>query len=194
MKHLTTTLLLTLLVSGGLWADDEMLLCEEKPNTQVTCKYVYDNGNIYMGSWRDGKRDGQGTLTISDGGKYVGEWKDGVVNGQGTLTFPDGGKYVGEWKDGKRDGQGTETFSDGRKYIGEWKDGEYQKVRSAADCYEDRYRKVDRLAQIHNSVMEQYRSISQLPPHIIENATDRYMEDVRRATEEYEECKKGSGS
>ena len=33
----------------------------------------------------------------SDGRKYVGEWKDGKRNGQGTITTTDGGKFVGEW-------------------------------------------------------------------------------------------------
>jgi len=33
--------------------------------------------------------------------KYVGEYKDGKRNGQGTQTWLDGRKYVGEYKDGK---------------------------------------------------------------------------------------------
>ena len=33
--------------------------------------------------------------------KYVGEYKDGKRNGQGTMTLSDGTKYVGEYKDGK---------------------------------------------------------------------------------------------
>jgi len=40
-------------------------------------------------SFKDGKRNGQGTKTYSDGSKYVGGWKDGKYNGQGTVTFPD---------------------------------------------------------------------------------------------------------
>ena len=32
----------------------------------------------------------------SDGRKYVGEWKDEKRNGQGTITTTDGGKFVGE--------------------------------------------------------------------------------------------------
>ena len=55
--------------------------------------------------------------------KYVGEYKDGKRNGQGTITWSDGKKYVGEWKNGKRNGQGTQTWLDGRKYVGEYKDG-----------------------------------------------------------------------
>ena len=56
--------------------------------------------------------------------KYVGEYKDGIPNGQGTITWSDGRKYVGEFKDGKKHGQGTSTYNDGGKYEGEWKDGE----------------------------------------------------------------------
>ena len=54
--------------------------------------------------------------TWSDGSKYVGEFKEGKKNGQGTLTSPDGRKYVGEFKDGKQHGQGTETFPHGSTY------------------------------------------------------------------------------
>ena len=33
---------------------------------------------------------------------YVGEFKDGERNGQGTYTFPSGGKYVGNGKMGEK--------------------------------------------------------------------------------------------
>ena len=62
-------------------------------------------------------------MTSLVGEKYVGEWKNGKKNGQGTETFFDGRKYVGEWKNGKKHAQGTMTLSSGGKYVGEWKDG-----------------------------------------------------------------------
>ena len=31
--------------------------------------------------------------------KYVGEWKDGKRNGHGTITTTDGGKFVSEWRE-----------------------------------------------------------------------------------------------
>ena len=55
--------------------------------------------------------------------KYKGQVENGKPNGQGTYTWSDGRKYVGEWKDNKRHGQGTHTLPDGRKYVGEFKDG-----------------------------------------------------------------------
>ena len=66
----------------------------------------------YVGEYKDGKRNGQGTLTTPGGAKYVGEWKDGKQNGQGTYTYPDGSTYVGEWKE-HYEWEGTEYDKDG---------------------------------------------------------------------------------
>ena len=90
-------------------------------------------GHKYVGEFKDGKYNGQGTYTFANGEKYVGEYKDGKRNGQGTATY--GGKYVGEFKDDKRNGQGTYTFASGHKYVGEWKDGKYngQGILTTAD-------------------------------------------------------------
>lgn len=52
-----------------------------------------------------------GTETIL-GDNYVGEFKDGKRNGQGTLTYANGGKFVGGWLDGLRHGLGTEYRAD----------------------------------------------------------------------------------
>ena len=111
---------------------------------------TWPNGQSYIGEWKNGQADGQGTLiygdgpfkggkyigqfsnniqsgrgtyTVANGDKYVGEWKDGKINGQGTYTFADGEKYVGAYKDGKRDGKGTNNYRNGDIYVGEWKDG-----------------------------------------------------------------------
>ena len=68
---------------------------------------------------RDGKKNGQGTYTWSDGEKYVGEFKYQRMNGQGTLTYPDGRKFVGEFKLDKK-WNGSEYDKDGKttlKYV-----------------------------------------------------------------------------
>ena len=93
--------------------------------------FYYENLDVYVGEFKDGKRNGQGTYTWANdpykGDKYVGEFKDGKKNGQGTYTWANdpykGDKYVGEYKDDKRNGQGTETYASGQKYVGEFKDG-----------------------------------------------------------------------
>ena len=40
-------------------------------------------------------------LSRAVGRKYVGEWKEGKYDGQGTETLSNGWKYVGEWREGK---------------------------------------------------------------------------------------------
>jgi hypothetical protein len=47
----------------------------------------------------DGKWNGQGTFTTSNGSKYEGELKNGERHGQGTHTYPDGSKFEGDYKD-----------------------------------------------------------------------------------------------
>jgi hypothetical protein len=63
-------------------------------------------------------------MISSDGSKYVGEWKHGIQEGQGTITGQ-GHKYVGEFKDGAMDGQGTMTLPDGKEQTGIWKNDQY---------------------------------------------------------------------
>ena len=79
---------------------------------------------MYEGEFKDGKKHGQGTYTISSGGKYIGEWKDGMRSAQGTQTYPDGGKYEGSWKNGVR-WNGSQYDKDGKiigKYVNGWFD------------------------------------------------------------------------
>ena len=91
----------------------------------------------------DGKPNGQGTYTWSDGSEYEGEFRDGIQNGQGVSTYPSGNKYMGEWRDGKYDGQGTFSWSNGRKRVGEfrndrpWKITEYNKYGNIHGKYVD---------------------------------------------------------
>jgi hypothetical protein len=86
---------------------------------------TWPDGEIYVGQWKNYKRDGQGTNTRPDGEKYVGQWKDNKYDGQGTLTWPDGTKYVGQWKNHKRNGNGTVTYPSGSKQSGIWQKGVY---------------------------------------------------------------------
>lgn len=77
----------------------------------------------YVGEFRNGKEEGWGTYTWSDGQKYEGEFKNGEFHGHGTWEGSAGeGKYEGEFREGKFHGQGTFTKPDGRKYVGMFKD------------------------------------------------------------------------
>ena len=124
MKHLliiASILLLSSPVIGNSHGGETLYLKDGKKNGQGTL--TWSDGVKYVGGWKDGERNGHGTYTFTDGRKYVGGWKDDKKNGQGTFTWSDGTKYVGEWKNGISNGQGTITYSDGRKYVGEFKEG-----------------------------------------------------------------------
>ena len=127
MKPLLNTTILFLLVigfSGGV-------------SGQNIVTRNYPNGDVYVGEFRDGLRNGRGTYTHANGAVYVGEFRDGYLNGQGTLTFPDGDVYVGEFRDGQRNGQGAYTFADGRVDNGIWNNGEFVSADNIATrCFE----------------------------------------------------------
>ena len=149
MKKLTAIFLLTIAVLlGSIGVSYALPECPSDRSVSAwsdcfgiwTINTGIHAGYRYVGEWKDGKQNGQGTTTWSvphksAGEKYVGEYKDGKNNGQGTYTWSAphksaGAKYVGEWKDGKKNGQGTTTWSAphknaGEKYVGEYKDGKY---------------------------------------------------------------------
>jgi hypothetical protein len=60
--------------------------------TTYTCSAECISGNCV---------NGYGTYTWPNGNKYVGEFKDGNFNGQGTLTTSDGTVESGTWEDNK---------------------------------------------------------------------------------------------
>jgi hypothetical protein len=122
MKNLLRFLAFVLMVAGA-FAQSNLPACQGRDVTKWTnCvgAGTFKLSGKYVGEYKDGKRNGQGT-GIFPSGKYVGEWKDDEQNGQGTFTYNNGDEYVGEFKDGKQNGQGTDTFIDGRKYVGEFK-------------------------------------------------------------------------
>jgi clan AA aspartic protease (TIGR02281 family) len=87
--------------------------------------YTFENGQKYVGEFKDGKKNEQGTYTWPTGDKYVGQWLNDERYGQGTQTWPTGDKYVGQWLNDERYGQGTQTLATGEKYVGEFKDGKF---------------------------------------------------------------------
>ena len=88
--------------------------------------YTWDNGNKYVGEWKNNNKHGLGTYTYyANGDKYVGKFKNDHMHGQGTYTYASGDKYVGALKDAKKHGLGTYTFVNGDKEVGQWKNDKY---------------------------------------------------------------------
>ena len=82
---------------------------------------TFENGAVYIGSWKNGVRDGHGLQRWNDNSYYEGEWSSDKANGFGKLVHGDGDIYEGEWTDDKAFGHGTYIHKNGAKYIGEWK-------------------------------------------------------------------------
>jgi hypothetical protein len=124
LKHILI-LLSFLLLSSPVIGQETGVLYLWETSSGLQWK-TFGDGKVlpkYKGEIKNGKPEGFGNLTSSDGEKYVGEWKDGKKYGQGTYIYHHGFKYVGEWKDNKKHGLGTYTLTDGNRFEGEWKDG-----------------------------------------------------------------------
>lgn len=46
-------------------------------------RYVYEDGSIYTGAFKNGKKHGQGYLLYSNGCMYAGNYKDDHMHGYG---------------------------------------------------------------------------------------------------------------
>jgi hypothetical protein len=128
MKKLLFIIFLTPLISfsqGKCISGD----CENGVGT-----YLWDDGAIYEGDWKNGKLHGIGITIMYDEngmlfGTYDGEFKNGVQDGWGTETIysDEGylyGTHVGYFKDDQANGWGIFIWRDGTIEKGEWKEGE----------------------------------------------------------------------
>ena len=115
-------------------AQSQLPVCQGDDGTQWSSCFgqITRTGHTYEGVFMNGKEHGFGTMNIfhpdHKGNKYVGEFKYGKPNGQGTYYHLadnqwKGYKYVGEFKDGKPDGNGTLTHANGDILVGEFRDG-----------------------------------------------------------------------
>lgn len=85
------------------------------------------NGGKYTGGWNlsNGRPDGQGEFTLSNGYTYKGSLINGKAEGHGTIIFPDGNIYEGNFVNDKREGYGEYTTKDGDSYKGGFKDNKF---------------------------------------------------------------------
>ena len=91
--------------------------------------YLFDDGNIFEGEWKDGRLNGFGITILYDEtgmlfGTYDGQFRNGEKSGWGTGTIysKEGklyGTYVGNWKDGDYNGWGIFIWRDGTIEKGE---------------------------------------------------------------------------
>ena len=60
-------------------------------------KFFYEDGGIYLGEFKPGTdvKQGYGTYMYPEGDMYQGHWKDNKTNGWGRLIHFDGEVYEG---------------------------------------------------------------------------------------------------
>lgn len=74
----------------GIWNND----------TLIHGCWINENGDYYIGKFKNNQaEDDNGAYYWQTGEKYVGSWKNGQRNGYGTMWNKDGNKYSGIWKD-----------------------------------------------------------------------------------------------
>ena len=95
---------------------------KQQPNYNGYFTHFFDSG-MYDGNWRDGKREGFGTMNYNDGREYVGYWIQDEFYGLGKITYRNGCYYLGEWKDGCRHGKGVAEDENGTVTFGIWEEG-----------------------------------------------------------------------
>ncbi len=90
--------------------------CENGQGTYIPLEV----GDKYVGQFKNGQYNGDGTYSYANGDKYVGQFKNGQYNGDGTYSWVNGDKYLGEFKNNLANGQGTFIWANGNKYSGKW--------------------------------------------------------------------------
>ncbi|XP_030623967.1 MORN repeat-containing protein 3 [Chanos chanos] len=78
---------------------------------------------VYLGSWKNDKKDGFGTYFYSESAFYEGEWLEDKRSGWGRMYFENGDIYEGEWLKDKHHGRGMLRLANENRYEGSWKDG-----------------------------------------------------------------------
>ena len=91
----------------GIW-DKQILLGIE----------TWNDGTVYMGEFKNNKKDGYGLYRWSDGTVYLGEWKNDNMEGFCYIKYANERGYEGQMKNGFKNGYGEFTFKPSRKYIG----------------------------------------------------------------------------
>ena len=73
---------------------------------------------IYIGEWKRGLQNGNGTAIYNNGNRYIGQFKDGFKSGYGKFQVNTiGDVYEGELRNGLRNGQVSLFFMMYRRFL-----------------------------------------------------------------------------
>ena len=85
-------------------------------------KYIYENGNYYIGKWLNNKMHGKGIVYYKNGNiKYEGDFVNGKYEGDGKYIYEKDYYYIGQFLNDKRHGKGILFYKNGDiKYEGDF--------------------------------------------------------------------------
>jgi len=95
--------------------------------------YVFPDGSVYTGSWKNSRFHGKGEMQYADGEVYTGSFKKGKRHGKGSHVYPidsqrgslSGAVYQGPWRNDSPNGHGSFKFSSGADYEGDFENGAF---------------------------------------------------------------------
>ncbi len=94
---------------------------DEKLRRHGRGSYTYSNAFFkYTGEWRQGFKEGRGTLEMRDGSAIEADFRDGEITGAGVRRWPTGKVYEGEFEEGEFHGQGRMVLPSGEQYVGDF--------------------------------------------------------------------------
>ena len=91
-------------------------------------KYIWENGNYYIGQFKNGKKNGKGIIYYKNGNiMYEGDFVNDKKEGNGKFIWKNGAYYIGEWKNNKKHGKGADYNKKGNiVYEGEYINGKIE--------------------------------------------------------------------
>lgn len=105
--------------NGKLFSSDGRIIYEgefynDKPEGMGKC--FYNNGDYYIGPFKNGLRNGKGTIYYENGTvHYEGDFSNDQPQGNGKFILESGEYYIGQFKNGKKNGKGIDYFKNGKK-------------------------------------------------------------------------------
>lgn len=111
------------------YKDDGIYEYALKPNgrkDKSKLKITYNDGNVFEGTLKHGKYEGEGKYYWLNGGNYVGTFKNGMLEGNGKYVAANGDMYDGAFEHGQYVGKGKYTWSDGSFFEGSFKNGQLE--------------------------------------------------------------------
>ena len=93
-------------------------------NLPILGPYKFEDGSIYYGQMKLGKKHGYGRLMQANGSIYEGFWDNDVPHGYGRNIFAEGDAYEGQLNQGVSQGKGKSINEEGVIYHGFWDNDE----------------------------------------------------------------------